>query len=145
MKIGDMPTFTTKFGYDDRVFLEQIEYPSGRKVKYTYDSDGRPLSAKNETGAVVYANEISYHASGVVSGLTFGNQLEETVSEYPQSRRPKRIHSGPLDITYHYDNVGNAKAMVNTFSVTVHWWASTLEKNLVSLRFISIRAAFCTS
>ena len=99
---------TTKFDYDRHENLKQIEYPSGRKVNYTYDDDGRPLSATDETGTV-YASEVVYYASGLLKQLAFGNGHGESVEEFPNTHRPKHIDSGPLSIEYSYDNVGNVK------------------------------------
>jgi len=105
-------SFLTYFKHDGRDNLEEIEYPSGRFVRYEFDDDGRPVVVKGTntgTSGNVYASGISYHASGVVNDLNFANGQTEEVTEHSDSRRPHHLRSGPLNIWYDYDNVGNVR------------------------------------
>ncbi|HEX5069642.1 MAG TPA: hypothetical protein VFV78_05440, partial [Vicinamibacterales bacterium] len=101
-------TFTTGFEYDGRDNLTKITYPSGRAIQYNYDYANRITQVYS--GTTVYADDLAYHATGALSGATFGNDTTETLTLNSRFR-PEHLTSGPLDVTYTYDAAGNVSAI----------------------------------
>ncbi len=108
-------TFETTYEYDGKDHLRKIVYPSGREVIYTPDPQGRIVSVTGPGGATLATN-VQYHASGAISGFTFGNGTTEAIT-FDARHRPQHLVSGPaagpLDLTYQYDDVGNVEEITD--------------------------------
>ena len=102
--------FTSLFDYDVRGNLKFVTYPSGRVVKYDYD--GADRITKVYTDSQVYAQNISYHPSGSISSLSYGNGQTQTLT-LDARNRPKDWTSGPLQVTYGYDVTGNVTSIAD--------------------------------
>ncbi len=81
-QITDGRTYTSKYTYNFSGALVEEEYPSGRKVKNEFESDGDLLkvsSQKNSSSVYApYASNFSYTASGGISQMKLGNGRWET-------------------------------------------------------------------
>lgn len=101
------PSRTLGFRYAHNVLdhLQTITYPSGLKVDYAPDAYGRA------TRAGAFASAISYHPSGQLSALTYGNgrKLSQTLDS--RRLRVTERHVGgpdlPLRLRYAYDAGSN--------------------------------------
>ena len=102
--------FITRFDYDARDNLSQITYPSGRLVTYEYDAADRIIKAR--ANGTVIADAFEYHPSGATKAFTRGNNIRETMT-LDSRLRPDHLASGPVDLTYRYDSVGNVKQIID--------------------------------
>jgi YD repeat-containing protein len=117
-------TLATLYTYDGDN-LGTIQYPTGRIVAYTYDSEGQPVSVRDVTTAgheYTFADGASYHASGALQSYLTGNGLVHKY-DYDQSRYwttciqvslsgNSQCLDGTslLSISYeNYDHVGNVR------------------------------------
>ena len=101
----------TAYGYDGRGNVTAVKYPSGRVVEYQVDSANRVVKVSEPGDAgQVFAQNVTYHASGMLKSFTYGNGLTET-SEPDERGRIKTIASGPLSLGYTYDRSGNVKTV----------------------------------
>ena len=96
--------FVSSYTYDGLDNLIAITYPSGRTIGYDYDAANRITRVHDDT--VNYASGITYHPSGRVAALTFGNGTAETTT-FDGRYRPVQHTSGPLSMAYTYDLGGN--------------------------------------
>ena len=109
-------TFSQVFTYDGLDALVTATYPiTGRTVAYAYDSQGRltgvtttPSGGSPQT----LANGFTYRGDGALTGFAFGNGLTAS-STFDNRLRPLHVTSGPLDITYAYDHVGNVTSITD--------------------------------
>src|SRR6185295_4543892 len=81
----------TTYGYDTLAQLQQVSYPGGASVDYTYDPDGRISSIRDETHAQPNTT-YSYDPAGRLAKVT---QTLITAS------------GGHVDTQYAYDTQGN--------------------------------------
>ena len=100
--------YNTNYTYDLSAFLTSTNLPSGRLVSYTNDGLGRN-TALSSPG--VSAANISYHPSGALSTLDYGNG--QAFSQTLNARLlPEHLLSQlnptnkALDLTYGYDARG---------------------------------------
>jgi RHS repeat-associated protein len=111
-------TFTTGYHYDERDNLDEITYPSGRKVQYDFDNANRVAHVNGPANNPVWAHTFSYHVSGGLAGYTArnGQTTAITYEEGAGTRRrhwPRRVQSGPVDLTYGYDAAGNVGSIAD--------------------------------
>ena len=98
-------TFTTTYTWTSFDRPASITAPSGRQVVYTYDANGRVLSATSGGQNIVTGR--TYRANGLPGGQTFGNGLVETI-EYDAAGRPTTWNIGSIETrAYTYDSSGN--------------------------------------
>jgi YD repeat-containing protein len=104
----DGKAFNVLFHYDDNDNLLDVTYPSGRKIAYTYDSENRVASVYNAySPTLVYAGGFGYSAAGALEAYQTSNGITNAYSHDPADNRVTAITAGPLQLTYHYDPVGN--------------------------------------
>jgi len=104
---------TVTYGYDLNDNLNTITYPSGLVVTYAPDALGRP------TQALPQATSVSHHPSGQVSGMTFANGANTTITfnarYWPGTLAISGANAVPLvNSTYGYDNGGNLTSVTDT-------------------------------
>jgi len=109
--------FGSGYGYDDNDNLMQVTYPTGGKVRYTYDSENRILLVTN--GSIPFAKWFHYHPSGAPADFTSGNGLLNKFTYYPTNYRletvdVKRAGVSQLGLGYSYYDGGNVKAITDT-------------------------------
>ncbi|MBP6212839.1 MAG: hypothetical protein KA447_07320 [Pyrinomonadaceae bacterium] len=87
-QITDGNTYTSRYTYNFAGALVEEEYPSGRKVKNEFETDGdlaRVTSAKNAASVFAqYVSNFSYTASGGISQMRLGNGRWETAKFNPR-------------------------------------------------------------
>jgi YD repeat-containing protein len=109
----DSKTFETQFGYDTNDNLELLTYPSGRSVRYVYDSENRIVEVRNGATNADYASGIQYHPSGAVERYKSGNGVW-TTNTFDDRHRLKSITASNLQLTYGYDNVSNVTSITDS-------------------------------
>jgi len=81
-QITDGNTYTSRYTYNFAGALVEEEYPSGRKVKNEFETDGdlaKVTSQKNSTSVnAPFVSNFSYTASGGISQMKLGNGRWET-------------------------------------------------------------------
>lgn len=111
-KVGAL-SFVTTFTFDASGNLQEMVYPSGRKVTYAYNNGFQVTGVTGKTPASVsttYASSLSYHASGKMAGITYANTVATTLS-YDTRFRLSGITAGTsgavLKLTMGYDDTSN--------------------------------------
>jgi YD repeat-containing protein len=104
-------TYVSRYEYDSRSNLAEIEYPNAREVVYEYDAGNR-VTRITDRNDHEFAREIQYHASGAVSSLRYGNAIIET-RQYDERHRTKTIQSAALGLTYSYFRQGNVQGITD--------------------------------
>jgi YD repeat-containing protein len=104
-------TFAVGYTYDGNDNVTEIDYASGRSVKYGYDAGNRITTVKDSQNHA-YASAFTYHPSGAVAGFTSGNNVTQSFT-FDRRYRPSTIASGPLNTTYAYDRVGNITSITD--------------------------------
>jgi len=105
--------FETRYAYDPKGNIIEIDYPSGHAVKYSHDGDHRILQVWDGTGPTVYASNVQYHPSGAVKQYTAGNGVTHQVS-FDALARPATITAGALGLGYTYDGLGNVTLITDS-------------------------------
>ena len=104
----DSKTFGIGYLYNTSGHLTRRTLPGGAIINYTPDGLGRAKTIKHGTANL--ATSINYHASGSVSGLTYGNGhlFTQTLNARLQPERMMSYKGGikALDLTYSYDSRG---------------------------------------
>jgi len=113
-------TYTTQYQYDSGGRLNQLTYPSGRIVNYTYDSVGHisSVTLTDTTGtATVIASNIQYYPFGRLKSflngagqtLSFGQDQDGRVSSYTLGNQLWQVG---------YDDASRVSSQVNTTNLT---------------------------
>ena len=113
----DGQVFFTRFDYDARNNLKVLTYPSGRTVRYDYDSADRVIKVYSDS--MVYADGINYYPSGAIESYTLGND-KQYVLTLDDRKRPWTLTDGPVNLTYFYDPVGNVSSLTDHATSTTH-------------------------
>ncbi len=81
-QITDGQTYQSSFQFDAFGKLLSETYPSGRTVKFDYNTDGDVSSVWGTVGSQnrLYANAMSYNSSGAIERLRLGNGKWETTA-----------------------------------------------------------------
>lgn len=113
----DGVTKTTTYDYDNFDDVREITYPSGQKIRYTYDSQHRAetITRLQGTSEVPLVTEIGYHPSGAVDELRMANGIRERFDFNPNTYFLERVRGAgsPLDISYTHDQVGNVRSVTD--------------------------------
>lgn len=104
--------FAVTYTPDGNGNVVQIDYPSGGRASYAYDSENRIASVGDGTG-FSYARDFQYHPSGGVTSFRNGNGILQSI-DYDQRYRVERVRNGVLDLGYLYDGVGNVLVLSDT-------------------------------
>lgn len=106
----DGRTFTTHFDYDKLDNLRVVQYPSGRRIVYSYNNANQIIRVTEEASGTDYARDFEYHPSGAILSYRAGNGIVHRTSYDPDRYWPTSIDGGELHLTYgEYDGVGNVK------------------------------------
>ena len=106
----DSLTFVTGYEYDASNRLVSLTYPSGNRVRYIYDPQGRALSATlerpdNSTQELV--QNLTYLPFGPINAMQYGNGLTLTRVFDQDYRLQQQLLPGVLDDNYAFDAVDN--------------------------------------
>ena len=105
-------TFNSSYTYLPNGALDEMTYPSARKIKYLYDTLGR-LSSVTNNGAT-FASDFTYHPeTGHLWKYKTGPVQHEITLDARQ--RVSRMTSGVggLDLTYTYDNANQVTGITD--------------------------------
>ncbi len=106
--------FTTVYGYDSNDAVSSISYPKkGGTLDLAPDVLGRPTKVGS------YVTEVSYHPTGLIKSMTYGNQVKTAIT--PDSRqRPYTMAVGReggsayVGLTFNYDDANNMASIADT-------------------------------
>jgi RHS repeat-associated protein len=114
----DGQAFTASYDYNSLDQLSSVTYPKTRRtVSYSPNSLGRPFQA----GA--YASSVSYHSSGQISSLSYGNGAS---SSYGQNSRlwPSSFSTTAatslISSSYSYDGTGNLTSVNDAYDTELN-------------------------
>ncbi|EAR11071.1 RHS repeat-associated core domain-containing protein [Reinekea blandensis] len=117
----DSQTYTTLYFFNSVGQLEQMQYPSGRLVNYTYDNQGRlaGISTQASAGATVQpvVTDLHYLPFGPTSGFTYGNGLTQNF-QYDLDYRLTDIVSNVQNWVYQYDLNSNIERITHVDDVS---------------------------
>lgn len=108
-------SYTTVFDYDGNDNLEQITYPSGRKVSYTYNPFNEVTSI---TGFGSSVTSVEHYTDGTYRGMLQSYILPHGTTTFTYNSRnlTTAIDAGSaLDVSYAYDTRGNTTSYTNGF------------------------------
>lgn len=111
----DSTSFVTQYSYDKNGNTTSITYPSGRIVSYGYTSDKVTQLLNN--GAAL-ASAITYKPFGNITGLTFGNGIQQTNSYDQQYRLTQITAQGIQNLGYSYDKNSNITQITDNLDTT---------------------------
>ena len=121
-QITDGNTYTSKYTYNLSGALIEEEYPSGRKVKNEFESDGDLTNVTSQKAGgnvfVPYVSNFSYTASGGISQMRLGNGKWETAKFNNRLQVTELgLGSGPTDanlwkVGYEYGEVDATGAVI---------------------------------
>jgi len=104
----DGRTYGLTYGYNNAGQLNTRKLPSGRTITFNPDGLGRPREATN--GSRSYGYNISYHPSGQVKRMDYGNGyvFTQTLNNrlLPARIRTTRGFAKAVDLSYTYDKRG---------------------------------------
>ncbi|MBL4852947.1 MAG: hypothetical protein JKY25_01765 [Robiginitomaculum sp.] len=107
--------FPMSYGYDTSGFMVSRSLPSGRSLAISNDGLGRLVGVSS--GGTNYASGTSYHASGAIAGMVYGNGqvFSQTLTARLQPYRllSQKGASKALDLTYTYDVRGKVTNILN--------------------------------
>lgn len=103
----DGRTYSLVYGFDGRGSLNDITYPTGRKIDYLPNAFGQP------TRAGKYIKNVQYHPSGLISQFTYGNNKVYTLSENSRDMPETIAVAGVASLTYQYDANNNIRSITD--------------------------------
>ncbi|MDO5665380.1 MAG: SpvB/TcaC N-terminal domain-containing protein, partial [Bacteroidia bacterium] len=110
--------FWHEFHYDSWNRIQQLIYPDGEKVDYSYDVGGNLLSMQSQD--TNYIDFIGYDEYEQKVYQLYGNQTESTYAYEPELRRLKNMQAlaqngeAMFDNFYTFDKVGNITEIFNS-------------------------------
>jgi len=111
-------TFTTGYSYFADGQTASVTYPSGRVVSNAVDAIGR-LTHVDNNGVALLQIGSNYNAAGLVTGATFGNQVQATFGYNKQlqltSLRYATTAGALLDLGYDYGD-SNDNGQINSIA-----------------------------
>jgi YD repeat-containing protein len=114
--VVDGKSFAAYFDYDNNDNVRTVMYPSERRVAYEYDSENRVSRVYNGyNSGQTWASSFTYHPSGGLATYTAAG-VNTTIDYHPTRHWVSGVHSGPLSLTYDYDDVGNIDTITDSRS-----------------------------
>jgi YD repeat-containing protein len=116
----DGKSYSVSFGYNALRNMESITYPNGRQVKYDYYPDQERVLAVRYTDSKAVppldrslASNITYDATGQISGMIQGNGIRTSIS-FDTNCRPKTIAApNVMNMEYLYDWCDNVLSITD--------------------------------
>ncbi|QNM96747.1 RHS repeat-associated core domain-containing protein [Chitinimonas koreensis] len=118
--------YLIRYAYDAKGLLNQLTYPSGRIVTYSYDTQGRPLGIQTKQGTapgVTLLSQIAYQPFGPAKGWTYGNGEVRSAS-YDQNGRMTSLTLGDSTLSLSYDTGGRLVEQ----QMAGGWWDRLLQR-----------------
>ena len=113
-EIVDGRAFDVLFTYDGNDNIQEIAYPSGRRIGYLYDSENRMTRVFNAYTQQIYASNFDYHPSGGIQQYLTSNGVQTLIGYHPTRYWASSIDAGQLHLGYQYDLVGNVLSMLDS-------------------------------
>lgn len=110
--VGGETSKAIGYGYDGLGNLASIRYPSSYWVQYGNNALGQPTSVTGSDGQVL-ASAISYHPSGEVRALAYGNGITRTVALNARMLPAAIEASGVSSEAYTYDPNANVVSILD--------------------------------
>jgi YD repeat-containing protein len=107
--------YTTSYTYDRMGCLTSMAYPTGFAITMTCDTLNRTKTISRRSDSTWVVNSVTYHPSGKIKGMTYGNGLGTTIT-YDGHARPTGIQafaSTVLALSYTYDGSDNVRSFNN--------------------------------
>lgn len=104
-------SYITGYHYDVNGCLDTVTQPTGRTLTMTCDTANRPTSVKLGNDSIVTV--ITYHPSGQVKSMTYGNGKVTDFVLDDRSRTTSITSGGAIELSYTYDGADNVKTMAN--------------------------------
>jgi RHS repeat-associated protein len=104
-------SYVTGYHYDANGCLDTVTQPTGRTLTMTCDTANRPTSVKLGNDFIVTV--ITYHPSGQVKSMTYGNGKVTDFVLDDRSRTKSITSGGVVELSYTYDGADNVKTMAN--------------------------------
>jgi len=112
-------TFATALTLDGVGNVAAIQYPSGQRVQYDYDTEGRLTRVHDDPQGgrgLTFADAFQYHPSGALEGYTSSDGVVRAIT-YDARQRPQQIGASGLSnlpaFSYSYDRVGNVLSITD--------------------------------
>ena len=129
----DVATYTTSWKYDSWNRIQEMVYPDGEKIKYTYNLGGQLTKIVGEKNYIcTYIDDIQYDAYEQRSYMRYGNGSETHYEYDPVNRRldnmkvsnEKSRAEGAekglfIDNSYSYDDAGNITQVSNSAALNM--------------------------
>jgi len=117
--------YTTEYVYDTFARLQTLKYPDGEVLTYSYDSGGMLQHAAGQKGghSYLYLNRLEYDKFSQRAFVEAGNEVRTHYTYDALDRRLNNLNTGKgsgntfQNISYVYDNVGNALSLANAVAV----------------------------
>ncbi len=112
--------FGAGYNYNTAGQVESRNYPSG--LALVYDLDGLGRRTKVQSLSTVYASAISYHPSGALAAMSYGNgqMFSQTLNARLQPLHLRSAYGSAvaLDLTYAYDARGKVTTITDAVDNT---------------------------
>ena len=106
--------FETRYTPNKQDNVSAITYPSMRTVMYEFDAENRVERVWDPLANVTYASQFEYdHPSGALTSFRAGNDITSTFDFHETRYWLMGVHSGPLDLVYDHDEVGNVLSIAD--------------------------------
>jgi RHS repeat-associated protein len=117
--------YTTAYVFDTFGRLQQLTYPDGEVLTYSYDSGGlvREAVGKKAQYTYSYVRRLEYDKFEQRAFMEAGNGIRTHYSYRPDNRRLENLQAGKgggnrfQNLKYRYDNVGNILSLANDVPV----------------------------
>lgn len=112
--VVDGNTYTLDYGFNNLDMLEQIEYPAQGDIGtliYNPDAFGRPAEVRTGDGHMVFAEAVTWHPSGSVHQLHYGNGHVETTALDSRLWVQSINTPGLLSLEYGHHKNGNISSI----------------------------------
>jgi RHS repeat-associated protein len=108
--------YSLGYAFNPNGHLHSLAYPDNQVVVYSPDGLGRTTEVRSAAG-VTYARDISYHASGAISGFTYGNDVIHTLQQNRRQLPARSIDQKGitkiLDDSMFFDENGNVSDIID--------------------------------
>ncbi|GAB3254666.1 RHS repeat-associated core domain-containing protein [Chitinimonas naiadis] len=123
-KVGAF-NYTISYTRDAKGRISNLRYPSGRAVRYSYNSAGQVNQIDSQLGTgpiLTLISNIAYRPYGPAQSWTYGNGLQRT-SSYDQDGNLTGLSLGDSTVTLSYDKAGRLTGQ----TISGGWWQRLLQ------------------